>query len=341
MSEPIREFWIAAPDDDPPNWGGEPRRCVVERPVTLPGGREGWRVRLLPPLPGVERDPLREAVIVARAVGSALPDMASRPLDVRVCRLFRDAETLDREDLTIEYEAIAASDPAMLPSPLDEEEFWRTTLGRIRRFIEAHGQSRVPDGYVDDDGYGLAGLVGNIRWHHAGRGGESPGPFPGVDYAADLDTLEGWSWATEEPEDLPVLRAGRYEERLIQDLGLAEGIDEARYIEGVTAALRTREDAPWPRLREVLAEAGIEVRTSVLADLFPVRFGSGLLGVVITPDRRSYAFFLNTGDPQRPDRWDPVVRLSGWRELSTPEEQAPYAEQIRLGLRMIEVEQGG
>jgi hypothetical protein len=37
-------------------------------------------------------------------------------------------------------------------------------------------------------------LVGNLRWHHAGKGGVSPGPFPGIDYAKDLDRLPGWEW---------------------------------------------------------------------------------------------------------------------------------------------------
>jgi hypothetical protein len=56
-----------------------------------------------------------------------------------------------------------------------------------------HGHSRLPEGYHDDMGR-LDILVGNLRWHHAGKGGVSPGPFPGIDYAKDLDRLPGWEW---------------------------------------------------------------------------------------------------------------------------------------------------
>ena len=47
--------------------------------------------------------------------------------------------------------------------------------------------------YHDEDGL-LGVLVGNIRWHHAGKAGVSPGPFHGIDYAAVLDRLPGWEW---------------------------------------------------------------------------------------------------------------------------------------------------
>jgi hypothetical protein len=71
--------------------------------------------------------------------------------------------------------------------------FWAKTFARIRRFIEENGHSRVPDRYSDEVGP-LDAIVGNIRWHHAGRAGVSPGPFPGIDYAAELDKLPGWEW---------------------------------------------------------------------------------------------------------------------------------------------------
>ena len=70
---------------------------------------------------------------------------------------------------------------------------WQATLGRIRRFIDRHGHSRVPHDYVDEGGH-LAGLLVNIRHHHAGSAGVSPGPFPGVDYAVELDSVDGWEW---------------------------------------------------------------------------------------------------------------------------------------------------
>jgi hypothetical protein len=96
-------------------------------------------------------------------------------------------------ELVIEFWADAAASPEALPQPIDEAAYWAETLGRIRRFVETHGHSRLPDGYHDDMGR-LDILVGNLRWHHAGKGGVSPGPFPGIDYAKDLDRLPGWEW---------------------------------------------------------------------------------------------------------------------------------------------------
>lgn len=82
---------------------------------------------------------------------------------------------------------------------------WRRELARIKVFIEAHGHSRVPEDYHDEEGP-LAGLVGNLRWKHAGRSwlreGRPPkgaDSYPGVAWEADLDRLEGWSWEIEEP----------------------------------------------------------------------------------------------------------------------------------------------
>jgi hypothetical protein len=96
-------------------------------------------------------------------------------------------------ELVIEVWADAAATIEALPDPIDEAALWAETLERIRRFIEAHGHSRVPDGYHDDRGP-LDIIVGNLRWHHAGKGGVSPGPFSGIDYAADLDRTPGWEW---------------------------------------------------------------------------------------------------------------------------------------------------
>ena len=64
---------------------------------------------------------------------------------------------------------------------------------RIKRYIERHGHSEMPIDYDDEDGR-LGILVENIRFHHAGLAGASPGPFEGVDYESPLNELEGWSW---------------------------------------------------------------------------------------------------------------------------------------------------
>jgi DNA-binding CsgD family transcriptional regulator len=73
-------------------------------------------------------------------------------------------------------------------------EMWELTFDRIRRFVGEYSHSDIPADYSDEHGGGLGELVANIRHHHAGLAGHSPGPFPGVDYASDLDRLEGWDW---------------------------------------------------------------------------------------------------------------------------------------------------
>jgi DNA-binding CsgD family transcriptional regulator len=80
--------------------------------------------------------------------------------------------------------------------------YWRRFLERIRTFIDAHGHSRVPEGYEDDEGP-FRPVVERIRRHHAGPADASAdsrkvwymtSPFPGIDYASELDRLPGWEW---------------------------------------------------------------------------------------------------------------------------------------------------
>ena len=103
-----------------------------------------------------------------------------------------------QRELRILYLGEAAVDPAKLPEPPDYVAEWKRTLRRIRRFIDQHGHARLPEPYHDDEGR-LDIIVESLRWHHAGKGGIDPGPFPGVDYASDLDALPGWDWNLDSP----------------------------------------------------------------------------------------------------------------------------------------------
>jgi hypothetical protein len=191
------DFFLGHSEGSPPHWGGEPRKAYVLDHPTLATGARAYLVRLDPPIPGVIGPPLEEAVVMERYPGRTLDDLGDDSITVNVLRPAEGIEirktAFEEGDLTIEYWADAAASIETLPKPIDEAAFWGETLARIQRFIDQHGHSNVPSNYRDERGP-LDAIVGNIRWHHAGKGGASPGPFPGIDYAAELDRLPGWHW---------------------------------------------------------------------------------------------------------------------------------------------------
>jgi hypothetical protein len=192
------DFYLGATGEmEPPNWGGGIRGCTVLGRPRLAGGQAVWRVRVEPPIPAHGGGMLDEVLLAGRHEGESIEDLRSGWISIYVLRATEgrtlDKEELDRQDWSIEAWAELALTPEELPPPFDVAAFWEKTLARIERFIERHGHSRVPEGYHDEDGL-LSILVGNIRWHHAGKDPYGRGPFPGIDYAAVLDRLPGWEW---------------------------------------------------------------------------------------------------------------------------------------------------
>lgn len=196
-----KTVWIGVPEGNPPHWGGSPRRCLVTGTAELATGKECWWVQIRPPLPAVgNAEGLAEAVLAVRYADDEIADIDTHPVPVRVCRVINQPGPSGRfgdGDLVIDFWADAASSREALPTGPDHAAYWRQTLARIRRFVEANGHSRLPAPYFDEEGR-LDILVGNIRRHHAGLAGVSPGPFPGIDYAKELDELGGWSWEVDE-----------------------------------------------------------------------------------------------------------------------------------------------
>lgn len=190
-------IWLGHSEGSPPHWGGRPRRTVAIGRPKLPNGSRAFLIRIEPPLPRASGPPLETAVITPRYPGPGIEDLGDESIIVHVLGPAPGIDITKAEfgtgELVIESWADAAASIEALPQPIDEAAFWAETLQRIRRFIEIHGHSSVPDGYADDRGP-LDVIVGNLRWHHAGKGGVSPGPFPGIDYAKDLDKLPGWEW---------------------------------------------------------------------------------------------------------------------------------------------------
>lgn len=206
MDPPPSVLYLGSTTDSVvPHWGGSPRRAELLGRSTLSRGDAGWLVRLDDPIPATQGPALELAILADRVEAYSIDQLRptkSRQLGigwvpVHVARLLDpaavDKDTLEAGDLAGEYWAEVALDPDNLPAWVADRDAWKKTLIRIGRFIGEHGHSRVPNPYFDADGR-LDVIVGNLRWHHAGRAGTSPGPYPGIDYAADLDRLPGWEW---------------------------------------------------------------------------------------------------------------------------------------------------
>lgn len=195
--EPARDYYLGDSEGEPAHWGGEPRKAFVIGHPTLATGAVVDLVRVDAPIPRSNGAPLHELIVMARSSDDHLEAMADAAIVVNLI-IPIDGIDIHRPafadgELRIQYWADAARTPELLPKPLDRAAFWAKTLSRIRRFIERFGHSRVPNRYADEDGP-LDAIVGNIRLHHAGLAGVSPGPFPGIDYAAELENLPGWEW---------------------------------------------------------------------------------------------------------------------------------------------------
>jgi hypothetical protein len=195
MTQP--NYYLGDSEGEPAHWGGAPRKALVIGHPTLATGQVVDLVRVDAPIPRSNGDALETLIVMARYPGDSLSALGDRPIVVNLL-VPADGVDLDKVafvdgDLRIQFWADAAASPELLPQPIDRAAFWTQTLARIGRFIQVHGHSRVPDRYSDEVGP-LDAIVGNIRLHHAGLAGVSPGPFPGIDYAADLDRLPGWEW---------------------------------------------------------------------------------------------------------------------------------------------------
>jgi hypothetical protein len=197
LREPAPDNYLGDSEGEPAHWGGEPRKAFVIGHPTLATGAVVDLVRVDAPIPRSNGAPLDKLIVMPRYPDDRLDRLGAGPI---IVNLLISIEGVDihkaafvEGDLRIQFWADAAATPELLPKPLDVPAFWAETLARIGRFIERFGHSRVPDRYADEVGP-LDAIVGNIRLHHAGRAGGSPGPFPGIHYAADLEKLPGWEW---------------------------------------------------------------------------------------------------------------------------------------------------
>ena len=346
-TEASADFFLGTSETRPEHWDGRLRRCwVTDRPRFGKTGRRLWRVQVDPPIPRYEedlsiRDWIGEWIFAERNNSERLEDVREgRKVAVNIYG-YNDPQAhkkavFDSVDLTHEYIGEVAATAEALPQPWDPEAAWERDIERIRRFIQEHGHSRVPKSYFDEAGTPLDIVVDNIRWHHAGRGGWSEGPYPGVDYADDLAALEGWSWEIEDASELAKLRDARYQAPLVRSLGLREGTDETEYIRTVTAALRRSDDPRWSETRALIAEKGIDVQDAAVVDLIPARHSFGYLGALVEPEMQVFSFYLwFAGDPDRPESGAGLVFIADWHELTPDEARTRYGKELDIARRLL------
>ena len=102
-------------------------------------------------------------------------------------------------------------------------------------------------------------------------------------------------------------------------------------IQQLTVDFRTRDDAFWQRVRELLLARGIDAATSVLAQLH-TEDTNRWLGIVVTSDRRVFWFL---SDHRRSGE---SSHLAGWEELtgkSTHVESRAFANEIETALNLV------
>jgi len=342
------DFYLGSSDTAPEHWDLRLRRCwVIDRPRFGKSGRELWRLHVDPPIPSYEEDLsirewVSEWILAERYVGERLEDLREgRNLAVNIYGYndprAHDKDVFDSVDLTHEYIGEVALTPEAFPESPDPKAGWERDLDRIRRFIHEHGHSRVPERYYDEDGTRLDTVLGDIRWHHAGRGGWSEGPYPGVDYAGDLAGLEGWTWELEDAAELATLRVARSQAPLMRSLGLRDTSDETDYIRTVTTALRGSDDPPWPATRALIADKGIDVQDAAIIDLIPIRHNIGYLVTLVGPNVRVFSFYLGiVGDPSEPKTWSDLAYMAEWHELNTDEARSRYGRELDIARRLLD-----
>jgi hypothetical protein len=342
------DFYLGSLEPTPEHWGGSPRSCwVIDRPRLVETGRELWRVHVDPSIPTYEEDLsirgwIGEWILAERNISERLEDVREDVnLTVNIYGYndprAHEKTVFDSVDLTHEYIGRVARTPEAFPKSRDPTAAWEQDLERIRRFIQEHGHSRIPERYYDPDGTRLDTVVGDIRWHHAGRGGWSHDPYPGVGYVGDLAGLEGWSWEVEDAAELATLRDARYQAPLVRDLGLREGTNETEYIRTVTTALRGNDNPPWPATRALIANEGIDLQNTAVVDLIPIRHNIGYLVALARQDMRVFSFYLGiVGDPSEPKTWSDLAYIAEWHELKTEEARSRYGKELDIARELLQ-----
>lgn len=101
-----------------------------------------------------------------------------------------------------------------------------------------------------------------------------------------------------------------------------------------TQLLRTSEDQPYKRLRQLLPAQGVNVSRDVLADLFPDD-GDQEFGIVVSAERRVFTFVLHYGQGDLTAQAANAI-IGEWNDISDRWEASPYTASVREAMRILE-----
>jgi len=111
---------------------------------------------------------------------------------------------------------------------------------------------------------------------------------------------------------------------------------EETVAEASTRLLRKSDDPLYSRLRVLLAELGVDIERSVLADFFPDD-GNLEFGIIVTPAREVFEFDLRHGrgdlKAQVANAW-----ISDWRNRTDRWRDTPHRRQIAEAMGILDAE---
>jgi hypothetical protein len=103
-----------------------------------------------------------------------------------------------------------------------------------------------------------------------------------------------------------------------------------------TKEMRSSEDPSWVRLREHLADQGIQVADAAIGDRFTESQGD--FGVLVTRDGRVFTFLFSPGGQGDLRQQILDTRIQNWSERRSPDERFAYSGEIAAGLEVLQGE---
>jgi hypothetical protein len=106
---------------------------------------------------------------------------------------------------------------------------------------------------------------------------------------------------------------------------------------GLTALLRSSDMGFWIRLRQLLAEKGIDPEVSVLAQIFQDDMYQEF-GIILLPERKVFEFVVQY-EPGDAEHEGAGTYIREWDETTESWQDRPFREEVWTALNLIESEE--